>query len=120
MQILHVTSPTQFEIQEIPTPCPGPGEVLMRVNAVTTCPQWDLHLRHDEPMFRGHHFHYPYTPGQPGHEATGIIEEVGEGVTGLAPGDRVSSWRDPGHAVSGCYAQYVVCLLYTSPSPRDS
>ena len=53
--------------------CPsrGPGEVLLRVEAVTTCPQWDLHLRHNEPMFVGHQFHYPYTPGQPGHEATG-------------------------------------------------
>lgn len=108
MQILQVTAPTQFEIVEVPTPRPLPGEILMRVNAVTTCPQWDLHLRHNEPMFPGHQFRYPYTPGQPGHEATGIIEAVGEGVEGLAPGDRVSSWRDPGHTAPGCYAQYVV------------
>ena len=108
MKILQVTTPKEFVILETDTPRPGPGEVLMRVNAVTTCPQWDLHLRHNEPMFVGHQFHYPYTPGQPGHEATGIIEEVGPGVTNLAPGDRVSAWRDPGHHVPGCYAQYVV------------
>lgn len=80
----------------------------MRVEAVTTCPQWDLHLRHNEPMFLGHRFHYPYTPGQPGHEATGEVAGLGEGVTGLAVGDRVSAWRDPGHKSPGCYAQYVV------------
>jgi threonine dehydrogenase-like Zn-dependent dehydrogenase len=59
-------------------------------------------------MFIGHQFHYPYTLGQPGHEATGVIEEVGIDVDGLAPGDRVSAWRDPGHDAPGCYAQYVV------------
>jgi threonine dehydrogenase-like Zn-dependent dehydrogenase len=58
-------------------------------------------------MFVGHRFEYPYTPGQPGHEATGVIEDVGEGVADLAPGDRVSAWRDAGHQRAGCYAQYV-------------
>ena len=108
MKIMQVTAQKSFEIQEIPIPTPGPGEVLMRINAVTTCPQWDLHLRHNEPMFVGHTFTYPYTPGQPGHEATGFIEDVGPGVSDLKPGDRVSAWRDPGHTVPGCYAQFVV------------
>jgi threonine dehydrogenase-like Zn-dependent dehydrogenase len=80
----------------------------MRVEAVTTCPQWDLHLRHNEPMFLGHQFHYPYTPGQPGHEATGTVAALGEGVTAFSVGERVSAWRDPGHGKQGCYAQYVV------------
>ena len=80
----------------------------MRVEAVTTCPQWDLHLRHNEPMFPGHPFKYPYAVGQPGHEATGIIEAVGADVTHVKPGDRVSAWRDPGHQVPGCYAQFVI------------
>lgn len=108
MKILHVTSPSTFEVREAPIPEPGPGQVRMRINAVTTCPQWDLHLRHNEPMFVGHKFHYPYTPGQPGHEATGTIDAVGAGVEGLQVGDRVSAWRDAGHDVQGCYAQYVL------------
>jgi len=108
MKVLQVTAPQEYEILEVPTPQPGPGEVLLRVEAVTTCPQWDLHLRHNEPMFPGHQFHYPYTPGQPGHEATGEIAAVGPDVTGLEIGERVSAWRDPGHNVPGCYAQYVV------------
>lgn len=108
MKILQVTAPHDYTILDVPTPEPGPGEVLMRIVAITTCPQWDLHLRHNEPMFVGHQFHYPYTPGQPGHEATGYIDAVGPGVSDLAVGDRVSAWRDAGHHVPGCYAQYVV------------
>ena len=108
MKSLQVTAPGEFTILDLPVPQPGPGEVLLKVEAVTTCPQWDLHLRHNEPMFIGHRFQYPYAPGQPGHEATGTVEAVGEGVTELQAGDRVSAWRDIGHAVPGCYAQYAV------------
>ena len=107
MKILQVTSPCEFEILDVPVPEPGPDEVLMRITAVTTCPQWDLHLRHNEPMFVGHAFHYPFTPGKPGHEAVGRIEAVGEGVAGLKAGDRVCAWRDTGEGHQGCYAQYV-------------
>lgn len=108
MKILQVMAPNEFEVREVPTPTPGPGEILMRVEAVNTCVQWDLHLRHNEPMFVGHRFEYPYTPGQPGHEATGYVEAVGEGVTDPAPGDRICAWRDQGHEVWGCYAQFVI------------
>lgn len=108
MKILQVGEGRDFTIIDIPVPEPGPGEVLMRIEAVTTCPQWDLHLRHNEPMFIGHQFHYPYTMGQPGHEATGEITAIGEGVTSVAVGDKVSAWRDAGHHRLGCYAQYVI------------
>jgi threonine dehydrogenase-like Zn-dependent dehydrogenase len=109
MKTLQVEAPGgRFTLRDVPTPQAGPGQVLLRVEAVTTCPQWDLHLWHDEPMFLGHRFEYPYAPGQPGHEATGVITAVGEGVKDLCEGDRVSTWRDPGHRRSGCYAQYVV------------
>ena len=99
---------SSFELLEIETPSPEPGEILLRVEAVTTCPQWDLHLRHNEPMFAGHRFHSPYTPGQPGHEATGTVAALGEGVEAFQIGERVSAWRDPGHRNLGCYAQFVV------------
>lgn len=110
MKILQVTAPGgPFVVRDdVPVSQPGPGEVLLRVEAVTTCPQWDLHLRHDEPMFSGHKFRYPYPPGQPGHEATGAVAAVGANVTDLAVGDRVSAWRDPGHDFFGCYAQYAL------------
>lgn len=108
MKILQVTSPKNSEIIDIPVPDPGPDEVLVRVTAVTTCPQWDLHLRHNEPMFDGHQFHYPFTPGKPGHEACGRIEAVGAGVAGLETGDRVATWRAGRDDRNGCYAQYVL------------
>jgi threonine dehydrogenase-like Zn-dependent dehydrogenase len=108
MKVLQVTAPNAFEVLDLPIPEPGPGEVLMRVEAIATCPQWDLHLRHNEPMFVGHQFTYPYTPGQPGHEATGHVEAIGPGVTSVKPGDRICAWRDQGHDVPGCYAQYVI------------
>jgi threonine dehydrogenase-like Zn-dependent dehydrogenase len=109
MKILQVTAPAESQVLEVPTPEAGPGQVLLRVEAVTTCPQWDLHLRHNEPMFLGHQFNYPYAPGQPGHEATGIVEAVGPDVTDTKVGDRVSTWRDPGHNLPGCYAQFLLC-----------
>ena len=108
MKILQIVAPKEIVIHDVATPRPGAGEVLMRVNAVTTCPQWDLHLWRNEPMFVGHRLSFPYTAGQPGHEATGVVEAVGPGVADLSPGDRVSAWRDAGHQVPGCYAQYVV------------
>jgi threonine dehydrogenase-like Zn-dependent dehydrogenase len=108
MKTLQALGGREFKILTQPDPTPGPGEALVRVEAITTCPQWDLHLRHGEPMFVGHEFRFPYTPGQPGHEAAGTVTEIGEGVEALKPGDRVAVWRDPGHDVPGCYAQYVV------------
>ena len=105
MKILQIGQGKDFTLVDEPIPRPGPGEAVIAVQGVTTCPQWDLHLRHNEPMFPGHQFHYPYTPGQPGHEATGIVTEIGEGVTEFAEGDRVSVWRDSGHQKLGCYAQ---------------
>lgn len=108
MKSLQVTGPGAAVVLDLPIPTPGPGEVLLHIAAVTTCPQWDLHLKHNEPMFVGHQFHYPYPPGQPGHEATGTIAAVGDGVTALRVGARVSTWTDPGHRRPGCYAEYVL------------
>ena len=108
MKILQITAPGQSTLLDVPIPKPAAGEVLMRVEAISTCVQWDLHCRHDEPMFLGHRFKYPYTPGRPGHEATGWIEAVGEGVTNVKVGDRVSAWRDQSESIVGAYAQYYI------------
>lgn len=108
MKQLQVTGGREFVVSEAPMPEPGPGEVRVKVEAVTICAQWDLHLRHNDPMYLGHQFVLPYTPGQPGHEASGVVDMAGPGVVELAEGDRVSIWRDPGHDIPGCYAQYVV------------
>ena len=72
-------------VETIQVPDPGPGEVLVAVQACGVC-HTDLHYRegaiNDE---------FPFLLG---HEASGIVEEVGEGVTNVAPGDFVIlNWR---------------------------
>jgi len=113
VKILQIVAPGESQILDVPIPEPGEGEVLMRVEAISTCVQWDLHVRHKEPMFIGHHFFYPYTLGRPGHEATGYVEAIGPGVTNVAVGDRVSAWRDQAESFVGAYAQY-----YLQPAPN--
>lgn len=108
MKALQIVDGSTVEMAEIPIPEPGVGQVRVRVDAVTICTQWDLHLRHNSPMFPGHEFKFPYVVGQPGHEGSGVVDAIGEGVMSLTVGDRVSLWRDPGHDIQGCYAQYLV------------
>ncbi|WP_344571216.1 alcohol dehydrogenase catalytic domain-containing protein, partial [Streptomyces caniferus] len=75
------------EVLPILVPDPGPGEVLVTVQACGVC-HTDLHYR-DGAI--GDDF--PYLLG---HEAAGVVEEVGPGVTDLAPGDYVVlAWRAP-------------------------
>jgi propanol-preferring alcohol dehydrogenase len=72
-------------IEEVPTPAPGPGEVLIRVEACGVCHS-DLHLADgDWDLLRP----ITKTPLILGHEATGTVTALGEGVTELSVGDRV-------------------------------
>jgi len=96
------------ELVELPVPQPGQGQVLVKISGVATCPQWDLHIMDGVPMAPGGKLEYPYTPGQPGHEATGEVVEVGPGVEGFPVGARVAFWQDQAGAKQGCYAEYVI------------
>lgn len=96
------------EVVDVPIPEPEAHEVLVKIEAVTTCPQWDLHIMSGEPMFPGAELQYPYMLGQPGHEAVGHVAAVAGDTAGLHVGDRVVAWRDPGHTRPGAYAQYAV------------
>ena len=95
------------EVVELPIPEPGEGQVLVKISGVATCPQWDMHVMDGVPIAPGGKLEYPYTPGQPGHEATGKVSEIGRGVTEFAAGDRVAFWQDQAGAKQGCYAEYV-------------
>jgi threonine dehydrogenase-like Zn-dependent dehydrogenase len=108
MKVLQITGPEHFEIRDVPVPEPGPGQVLMKVLAVTTCPHWDMHILGGRPMLPEWPLEYPYTLGQPGHEACGEVAAVGDGVHEFTIGQRVCAWRDGGHHRPGCYAQFVV------------
>lgn len=120
MKILQIQHSENAVIIEMPIPEPGPGQVLVRVKEVATCPQWDLHIYYGKPMFAYEQaVAFPYSPGQPGHEMTGIVEAVGLGCS-LKEGQKVAAWRDAGHHVPGCYAEYVVMKEdYLLPLPEQ-
>ena len=116
MKMLQITAPHHAEWIDCPLPKPKAGEVLVRLDLISTCPHWDIHIMDGEPMFDGMVLTYPYTPGQPGHESTGHIVALGPGVKQWKIGQRVAAWRDRGLGVDqGCYAQFVAfdaqCLL---------
>ena len=72
-------------VETVLVPDPGPGEVLVQVQACGVC-HTDLHYREG-----GIGDDFPYLLG---HEAAGIVEAVGDGVTSVAPGDFVVlNWR---------------------------
>jgi D-arabinose 1-dehydrogenase-like Zn-dependent alcohol dehydrogenase len=77
-----------WELRELADPRPAPGQVLIRVHCSGMCGT-DLHV---------HHGVFPLkTPIVAGHEATGVIVEVGAGVTDLRVGDRVGAfWNQKG------------------------
>ncbi|HEX4868424.1 MAG TPA: S-(hydroxymethyl)mycothiol dehydrogenase [Acidimicrobiales bacterium] len=72
-------------IETIEVPDPGPGEALVAVQACGVC-HTDLHYREG-----GINDDFPFLLG---HEAAGVVEAVGDGVTDVAPGDFVVlNWR---------------------------
>ena len=82
-----------LELRDIPRPEPGPGQVLLRVEACGVC-RTDLHIVDGE-------LTEPKLPLVPGHEVVGRIAALGPGVTGLAEGQRVGvPWL--GHACGHC------------------
>jgi S-(hydroxymethyl)mycothiol dehydrogenase len=73
------------ELVDVVVPDPGPGEAVVKVQACGVC-HTDLHYREG-----GINDEFPFLLG---HEAAGVVEAVGEGVTNVAPGDFVIlNWR---------------------------
>ena len=69
-------------LADVPEPTAGPGQALIAVRAAGICGT-DLHILHDEYATR--------PPVVIGHEIAGEVAAVGEGVAGIAPGDRVTT-----------------------------
>lgn len=85
MRAAFLIEPRTIEIRDVPIPEPGPGQVLVRVRAVGICAS-DVHyylegrigdIVADEPLVLGHEF-------------AGEVAALGDGVTGLAPGQKVA------------------------------
>ncbi len=73
--------PEVLQLEELPVPSPGPGEVRIKVAAVALN-HLDVWVRKGGPAFK---LTYPHRLGA---DVVGTIDEVGAGVTGLAPGAR--------------------------------
>jgi propanol-preferring alcohol dehydrogenase len=110
-------------IQQLPRPEPGPGQILVKVEASGVC-HTDLHAaRGDWPV-------KPALPFVPGHEGVGHVAALGAGVSGVKEGDRVgvpwlhtacgycphcrTGWetlcgkqKNTGYSVNGGFAEYV-------------
>lgn len=135
MKAAVVTSFTEpLEVQDRAVPDPGPGQVLVRIEASGLC-HTDIHAAHGDWPVK------PTPPFVPGHEGVGIIEALGTGVTQRAVGDRValpwlghacghcdhcvSGWetlceeqQNTGYSIDGGLAEYVVAdATYVVPVP---
>ena len=98
IRVSEYGGPAVLKIQEVPTPEPGPNQVLVRNHAVGVNPV-DTYLRSNTDN-RGPKL--PYTPGS---DAAGVVEAVGQGVTAVKAGDRVYF----GGSISGAYAELSLC-----------
>lgn len=95
--------PGVMRVEEVPSPSPGPEQVLVRLRAAGVNPV-DAYVRSGAYARRPH---LPYTPGSDG---AGTVAEVGSHVTRFAPGERVYV---SGTAAGpfGAYAEYAACEM---------
>ena len=91
--------PDVLRLEEVPTPRPGAGEVLVRVHAAGVNP-YDTYMR------AGTYAQKPPLPYTPGSDGAGIVEAVGESVKKVKRGDRVYTTQ----TLSGAYAEYALAL----------
>jgi len=91
--------PEVLKLEEVPTPRPAVGQVLVRMHAAGVNP-YDTYMR------SGAYAVKPPLPYTPGSDGAGVVEAVGEGVNKVKPGDRVYTAK----TLSGAYAEYALTL----------
>jgi NADPH2:quinone reductase len=102
--------PEVLQVQELPEPVPGPGQVLVRTAATS--------VNYADILARQGRYHGGATPPFiPGLDLAGTVAALGEGVTGLTVGQRVAVFPQ-----GGSYAEYVLAdpvLVYPLPDAVD-
>ena len=91
--------PEVLKLEEVPTPKPAAGQVLVRIHGAGVNP-YDAYMR------AGTYAVKPPLPYTPGSDGAGIIEAVGDGVKKVKRGDRVYTAK----TVTGAYAEYALAL----------
>ncbi len=91
---------------DVPQPVPGPGQIRIRVGAAGVNPL-DGQIRSGAAQA----FMPTPLPAVLGFEVAGVVDALGDGVTGVAAGDRVVGWAD---APAGSYAEYALAGAYTA------
>jgi NADPH2:quinone reductase len=102
IQASEFGGPEVLRYRELPVPEPGAGQVRVRLHAVGVNPA-DTYIRTGT-----YAFFKPELPYTPGFDGAGVVDEVGAGVEGVGPGDRVflGALGTPGW--SGAYAELAV------------
>jgi NADPH:quinone reductase len=91
--------PEVLKLEDVATPKPSGGEVLVRIHAAGVNP-YDTYMR------AGTYAVKPTLPYTPGSDGAGTVEAVGEGVKKVRRGDRVYT----GRTLTGAYAEYALAL----------
>jgi NADPH2:quinone reductase len=91
--------PEVLKLEEVPTPKPAAGQVLVRIHAAGVNP-YDTYMR------AGTYAVKPPLPYTPGSDAAGVIEAVGDGVKKVKKSDRVYTAK----TLTGAYAEYALAL----------
>jgi NADPH:quinone reductase len=99
IRVLEFGGPEVLKVEEVATPRPSAGEVLVRIHAAGVNP-YDTYMR------AGTYAVKPTLPYTPGSDGAGVVEAVGEGVAKVARGDRVYTAR----TLTGAYAEYALAL----------
>jgi NADPH2:quinone reductase len=90
--------PEVLQLEEVLTPQPGPGEVLVRIHATGINPV-ETYIR------AGTYARLPKLPYTPGNDGAGVVEQVGMDVIEFKAGDRVYT----AGSLSGTYAEFALC-----------
>lgn len=91
--------PEVLKLEDVPTPKPAAGQVLVRIHAAGVNP-YDTYMR------AGTYAVKPPLPYTPGSDGAGVIEAVGDGVAKVKKGDRVYTAK----TVTGAYSEFALAL----------
>ena len=91
--------PEVLQLEEVPTPKPAAGQVLVKIHAAGVNPA-DTYAR------TGNYSILPQLPYTPGTDGAGTVESIGDGVSKVRPGDRIYLAKN----ITGSYAEYALAL----------